>query len=170
MQRRNPLCGVDRLLLPCQPVSDSVVLHRIARPLLLVPPVSLHGRANASASRRKEAVSVFTPECSIPGHRVRSLISAQPKARASAWTQRSRAQASHFIHAHEPERRISYAVFCLKKKKQRYIRRGSWKRRKRSPGRATPPDLHGPSRGQGEALARRADLVRREGQGLRDAR
>jgi hypothetical protein len=31
-----------------------------------------------AASRRKEAVSVFTPECSSPGHRVRSLISAHP--------------------------------------------------------------------------------------------
>src|SRR5205823_14298079 len=29
---------------------------------------------------------------------------------------------------------------------------------------------HGPSRGQRENLARRADLVRRQGQGLRDAR
>jgi len=38
----------------------------------------------------------------MPGHRVRSLISAHPKAAASTWTQGTRPQASRFIHAHEP--------------------------------------------------------------------
>src|SRR5207248_9027361 len=54
---------------------------------------------------------------------------------------------------------------------RRYFgRRGSWDCREGSTGRATAEDLHGPSRGQRETLARRADLVRRQGQDLRDAR